>query len=172
MNVPVFSIIIPVYNVEKYISECLNSVYSQEFEAFEVIAIDDGSADNSGNILDKYKADFHDKTTVIHQANQGQSAARNLGIQKATGDYILFIDSDDWIEPKTLQILYEKIKENSYDMLGFNNQKVYEDGIVDKTHDFMHFAEYRGSGIDYLNKYIKKKILHLQLFGYFFLNEK
>lgn len=90
------SIIIPVYNVEKYLTECLDSILSQTYTDFEVILVDDGSPDNSGTICDEY-AQKDMRIRVIHQKNAGVSAARNNGIEQSRGEWITFIDSDDWI---------------------------------------------------------------------------
>ena len=98
------SIIIPVYNVESYLEDCLNSVLSQTYQNIEVILIDDGSSDHSGQVCDDYAAK-HDAFTVIHQANQGQAAARNNGIKIARGDYLCFVDSDDLLHPQYVEIL-------------------------------------------------------------------
>lgn len=91
-----FSIIVPVYNVEKYLDKCLKSILRQTFKDFECIIIDDGSQDNSNIIIDKY-VKLDQRFKVIHQKNMGISAARNAGLDIAEGDYITFIDSDDYI---------------------------------------------------------------------------
>lgn len=96
------SIIIPVYNVEKYLTECLDSILSQTYTDFEVILVDDGSPDNSGTICDEY-AQKDMRIRVIHQKNAGVSAARNNGIEQARGEWITFIDSDDWVCSNYLQ---------------------------------------------------------------------
>lgn len=96
------SIIIPVYNVEKYISQCLNSILYQSYLDFEVIIIDDGSKDKSGYICDSY-AKKDSRITVVHQKNKGVSSARNLGIKLAKGKWITFVDSDDWIDKDFLE---------------------------------------------------------------------
>ena len=102
MKSPVVSIIIPVYNVEKYFKRCLNSILSQTFSDWECILIDDGSPDNSGKICDEYAA--HDsRFYVIHQTNSGVSVARNKGLNAASGKWITIIDSDDWIDSDTLE---------------------------------------------------------------------
>lgn len=95
------SIIIPVYNTSKYLDQCLKSVLKQTYTDWECIVVDDGSADNSGEICDKW-AEKDGRFIIIHQKNQGVSAARNHGIQKSKGEYICFIDSDDWVEPDYL----------------------------------------------------------------------
>ncbi|MDR2409276.1 MAG: glycosyltransferase, partial [Bacteroidales bacterium] len=95
---PKVSIIIPVYNVEKYLAECLDSAIGQTLRDIEIICVDDGSTDHSPEILDEYvKKDS--RITVLHQSNGGPSKARNTGIDIATGEYILFLDSDDTIKP-------------------------------------------------------------------------
>lgn len=98
---PLISIIIPVYNVERYLSECLDSVLAQNIEDFELILVNDGSTDSSGKICDAY-AEIDNRIRVFHQANAGSSTARNLGISKAQGKYICFIDSDDTVTPHYL----------------------------------------------------------------------
>lgn len=94
-----FSIVIPVYNVEQYLERCMDSVLAQNYENIEVILIDDGSSDKSGELCNQY-AQQHEKIRVIHKENGGLSSARNIGIKMATGDYLLFLDSDDYIEEK------------------------------------------------------------------------
>lgn len=92
---PRISVIIPVYNVEKYLSECVNSVLVQDFQDYEMILVDDGSTDNSGKICDEY-ASKYSQIKVIHKENGGLSDARNFGIKEAQGDYLMFLDSDDF----------------------------------------------------------------------------
>lgn len=99
-DIPFFSIIIPVYNVEKYLDQCICSVLSQTYEDYEIILIDDGSTDSSGNICELYKNKFSRKIKVIHQKNGGLSKARNIGISCAQGVYIIFLDSDDYFLDK------------------------------------------------------------------------
>ena len=95
------SIIIPVYNVEQTLQRCVKSVLEQSFTNYEIILIDDGSTDKSGQMIDSL-AETDNRCTAIHQPNRGLSAARNTGIEIATGNYITFIDSDDFIAPETL----------------------------------------------------------------------
>lgn len=105
MNTPLISIIIPVYKAEKYLHCCVDSVLAQSFTNFELILIDDGSPDNSGTICDEY-AKQDRRIKVFHQENQGVSAARNLGIEQAKGEWIAFIDSDDWVENTMYEEMY------------------------------------------------------------------
>ena len=107
MNNPAISIIIPVYNAENYLRRCIESVLSQSFTDFELILMDDGSKDKSPQICDEY-ASQDTRVQVIHKANGGVSAARNDGLDIAKGEYVTFIDSDDWVEREYLQSLYDK----------------------------------------------------------------
>lgn len=102
MNNLLVSIIVPVYNTEKYISECLHSVTQQSYPHIEIIAVDDGSTDNSLSILNEISA-TDNRLKVFSQCNQGVSAARNLALKKATGEYIMFVDADDWIDSSTIE---------------------------------------------------------------------
>ena len=103
---PKASIIVPIYNTAKYLPQCLNSIINQAQHNLEIILVDDGSTDDSGRIADKY-AKIDQRIKVIHQKNQGQSAARNIGIAKASGEFISFIDSDDYIKPNFIKTLLE-----------------------------------------------------------------
>lgn len=105
---PEISIIVPVYNVEKYLKRCIDSILNQSFTDFELILVDDGSTDNSGKIIDEY-AIKDERIKVIHKENCGQGSARNRGLDIAKGNYIGFVDSDDWIHKDMYKILYENI---------------------------------------------------------------
>lgn len=124
------SIVIPVYNCEKYIDVCIQSALKQTFTEFELILIDDGSTDNSGKICDNYsKMDVRIK--VVHQRNLGASAARNNGIDVAQGEYITFLDSDDyWLDKNILSQIMSRLVETKADILSFNFCKVKEDTIM------------------------------------------
>ena len=103
------SIIIPVYNVEPYLNKCLDSVLNQSYSNLEILVINDGSTDNSPKICDDYAK--HDKRIkVFHQENKGLSSALNVGLKHLTGDYLGFVDSDDWIEPDMFEVLYNTVK--------------------------------------------------------------
>lgn len=119
MKKPKASIIIPVYNVEDYLAECLLSAISQDYHNKEVIVINDGSTDNSSSILKEIQRK-HPELIIIETANRGQSNARNTGIDAATGEYIIFLDSDDWIEKNTLSRCFEAIVEHNVDMVMFS----------------------------------------------------
>ena len=149
-----FSVIIPVYNVKEYLAKCISSVLSQTYDDYEIILVDDGSTDGSSELCDKY--DIEDtRVRAFHQKNQGVAAARNLGIEHASGDYILFVDSDDWIDSKTLEHLENRLEKKRYDVIIFSYAKEYGDNSYIKyVIEDNRFAE------DELSK-----IVHRRLFG-------
>lgn len=113
---PELSIIVPVYKVEPYLRRCLDSILAQTFRDFELILIDDGSPDNCGAICDEYAAK-DSRIIVIHQKNQGVSAARNAGLDIARGTYLGFVDSDDWIEPEMYETMLATAREKNVDVV-------------------------------------------------------
>lgn len=121
------SILVPVYNVETYLPRCIESVLSQDFTNYELILVDDGSTDKSGKICEKYAFKYPQNIKLIHQRNSGSDAARLTGFQKASGKYVMFLDSDDYLLPNALTILYSKIEEG-YDIVKGINRRVYSDG--------------------------------------------
>lgn len=121
-----FSIIVPVYNVEKYLDKCLASILRQTFKNFECIIIDDGSPDNSNAIIDKY-VKLDQRFKVIHQKNMGISAARNTGLDIAKGDYIIFVDSDDYIADDYLEKFAKKIADTDADIVICGFIEAYKD---------------------------------------------
>ena len=126
-NTDIISIIIPVYNIEKYLSKCLESIAIQSYQNLEILLIDDGSSDRSPEICDAYKK--KDKRfCVIHKENGGLSSARNAGIEIASGKYLLFVDGDDYIDKDMVKILYKRIKQDKSDM-AFCNYLVVQNGI-------------------------------------------
>ena len=124
-----FSIIIPVYNVEKYIDRCMHTVMNQTFSDYEVIVVNDETPDNSMAIVQKYVDAFPGKIQVIHQKNTRQGGARNNGVTKAGGEYILFVDSDDYVALDMLETIDKKLRETPCDILVFRHIPVTEDGI-------------------------------------------
>ena len=124
------SIIVPVYQVEKYIRQCIDSILAQTFTDFELILVDDGSKDNSGKICDEY-AEKDKRIRVIHKENDGLSDARNKGLDNASGNYFMFVDSDDYIAPNMAECLYKKISEAKADIAACNYRYVFEDGKKD-----------------------------------------
>lgn len=125
MNTIKVSIIIPVYNVEKYLRQCLDSVINQTLRDIEIICINDGSTDGSADILREYSS-ADGRITVITQENRGLSAARNAGIRRAAGKYIYFLDSDDYIEKNAMERLYQQAEGNDLDILYFDRDIVYD----------------------------------------------
>jgi glycosyltransferase involved in cell wall biosynthesis len=113
------SIIIPVYKVEKYLEQCMNSVLQQTYRNIEIILIDDGSPDRSGLMCDEYAAK-DSRVKVVHKTNGGVSAARNKGLEEAAGDWILFVDSDDWIESDGCEVALKTAMENNSDIVMFD----------------------------------------------------
>ncbi|SNR76007.1 glycosyltransferase family 2 protein [Lutibacter flavus] len=113
------SIVIPVYNVEKYLQQCIDSVLAQNYTDFQIILVNDGSTDGSGKLCDDY-AKNENRIEVIHQSNKGLSEARNNGLKIARGDYIWFIDSDDWIVKNAINTVVEELKKEKVEMLGFS----------------------------------------------------
>lgn len=114
-KLPLISVVIPVYNVEDYVRKCIVSVINQTYSNLEILVVDDGSTDHSGQICDELAA-TDGRIRVFHTFNGGLSAARNLGIDHATGFFIAFVDSDDWIEPDMYQFLYQQIIEYDADI--------------------------------------------------------
>lgn len=120
---PLLSVIVPVYNVEKYLKRCLESILVQSWNDYEIILVDDGSTDSSAQICDLY-AEKYEMIRVIHKENKGLSDTRNRGIEEASGEYVYFPDSDDWLEPNTFSELSDVIEELTYDIISFNREFV------------------------------------------------
>lgn len=121
------SIVIPIYNVEQYLRRCLDSVQKQSYTNFEAIMIDDGSTDGSALIAEEYfKKD--NRFVLIHQDNAGQGAARNTGIKHSTGEYLAFLDSDDWLDSKFLELMLTTAEKNIADIVICGVKRVFEDG--------------------------------------------
>ena len=113
------SVIVPVYNVENYIEQALNSLLGQTLSDLEIIAVDDGSSDKSGEILDQYAQEYPQRIEVLHIQNSGAGNARNEGLKRAKGKYIGFLDSDDWVAEDMYETLYNKA-EKGYDIVVCN----------------------------------------------------
>lgn len=124
------SVIVPVYNVKSYLSACLDSILNQNFDSYEIIVVDDGSTDGSGELAEQYASHHIDKIRVLHQENQGLGGARNTGIKAAKGEYVAFIDSDDWIQPNMLSALWKEIQQTSADIAVCGLLCVAETGAV------------------------------------------
>lgn len=129
---PWISVILPVYNVEKYLERCLNSILAQTFSDFEVILVDDGSTDSSGSICDEYALKYPN-IIAIHKENGGLASARNTGIPHACGEYVAFVDSDDWIEKTTYQVLHSSVLEYAPDIISFGCRKIQNGTVLNQT---------------------------------------
>lgn len=121
------SVVLPVYNVKQYIDKCMESVLNQTYSNLEIILVDDGSTDGSSEVCDHY-ADIDERVKVIHKQNGGLSSARNAGTLEATGDYITYIDSDDYVTPTYVEYLYELIAKYQTPMSLCTHSVLYEDG--------------------------------------------
>lgn len=144
MSKPILSIIIPVYNTEKYLNKCLNSILNQNLDKVEVICVNDGSTDNSLNILNECSK-INPSIKIISKKNGGLSSARNVGIDYAQGEYITFIDSDDFIEPNTYRKVLPYFKISEVDLVYFSTRLVIESG-VSRIQDEKYF-EHKYSGL-------------------------
>jgi len=143
-----FSIIVPVYNVEQYLRDCLDSVVAQTYTDYELICVNDGSTDGSQFILEEYQQKYP-QITIISQQNKGLSAARNAGIQAAKGNYLFFLDSDDWIESNALEVLAQK--QAGEDMVCFNGRRIFENDRPEQPETGI--SESGLSGWEYYTKY-------------------
>lgn len=167
MEKPVwFTVVVPVYNLEKLVVRCLDSIRSQTFQNWECVVVDDGSADGTGALLDRY-AEQHEKFTVLHQQNGGVSAARNAGIAAANGQWLLFVDGDDWLEPFALEWISERLKEYPKDQHAwrmrlaedtpFDPEKTFEPRIYTAEKSGVYLAGDAGSNVT--NRLFSKELI-------------
>lgn len=131
---PLISIVVPVYNVQDYINRCVESLTKQTYKNLEIILVDDGSTDNSPKMCDDL-AKKDNRIKVIHKKNGGVSSARNVGIDNAKGEYISFVDSDDWIDETFCEEMYNTLISNNTDYIMCGYKRVYEDGHMDSFND-------------------------------------
>lgn len=129
MNSPKVSIVTPVYNAEAFLDRCIQSVINQSFKSFELILVDDGSIDNSREICERY-AELDSRIRYYYKKNGGSSSARNLALDHACGEYVLMLDSDDWIDTDCLDVCYRIARENRLDFLDYSYRIVDANGIV------------------------------------------
>ena len=127
MTCPLISVIVPAYNIQDYIVRCIRSIQNQTYQNIEIIVVDDGSTDDTGAILDDL-AKEDERLRIFHKENGGSSAARNLGIDNAKGEYLAFVDSDDYIEPDMMASLYSYIEETGLKIVECGRDEVDEDG--------------------------------------------
>lgn len=172
-KIPKISIIVPVYNVEDYIEKCIKSILNQVFTEFELILVDDGSTDNSGNICDKY-AEKDNRIIVIHKENGGISSARNIGLNIAKGEYIAFVDSDDYINKNMYHTLYNLIIKTQSDIAMCNYKTISKDEEVNLNEDqIINSHDIKCiNNIQYLNNlYGKDKVKYIVMWNKLYKNE-
>ena len=128
-NKPKISVIVPVYNVERYLPRCIDSILNQTFKNIEIIIINDGSTDNSKIILDKYCKN-NNNIKLIDKNNEGLSQARNDGLKHASGEFVMFVDSDDWIELDMISVMYKYLVENNSDVIISTYTREYEEKSI------------------------------------------
>ena len=138
-----FSIIIPIYNTAKYLTKCFDSILSQSFNDFEIIAVNDGSNDNSLKIIEKYANRYKDKFKIYTIKNQGLSMARNIGVKKANGEYLIFLDSDDYIEKNLLKKI-DSVAKNNIDLIRFQIKEVNSNYKTIKSYNEEEFKNLSG----------------------------
>ncbi len=133
------SVIVPVYNTQDYLRKCLDSLIQQDFEDYEIVVVNDGSPDESQNIIDEYKKNPIIKSYV--KVNGGLSDARNYGLDRAEGEYIAFVDSDDYIKSDMLRKMYDKAKKDDLDVVVCDSINVYPDGNEVLVHSNLHYSD-------------------------------
>ncbi|MCQ2562784.1 MAG: glycosyltransferase [Alphaproteobacteria bacterium] len=178
---PKISIIIPVYNVEKYLRRCLDSVLNQTFQNWTAICVDDGSPDNSGKIADEY-AKKDKRFIVIHQKNGGLSVARNTAMKYVKTKYVMYLDSDDFIHPQTMEIVYNLAEQNNVDIVSFEYQNVEPDIKIDSFPKYSVSKNYKKRKLQFCvtenehkhsllrNKWVKHCIVVRNLYKYSFIH--
>ena len=134
------SVIVPVYNTEKYLEKCLDSIVNQDFDDYEIIIVNDGSTDNSFKIINKY-VDKYDNIKAFTKQNGGLSSARNFGIAKSSGKYLMFIDSDDYIEKTMIKKMYESVINNKSDIVVCEFSYVYDDGRKIRSYSNLDYTD-------------------------------
>ena len=132
MEEKLISIIVAVYNIEKYIARCIDSILSQTYSKLEIILVDDGSTDSSGRICDDYKA-RDGRIRVIHKPNGGLSDARNAGLEIASGEYIGFVDGDDWIEADMYRAMYQACETEEAEIAVCRYKQITKSGVIDAS---------------------------------------
>ena len=126
------TLIIPVYNSEKYIGKCLDSILNQTYTNFEILVVNDGSKDNSQKVIEEYQNKYPDKIIAINQENKGVSKTRNESIKKASGDYIMFIDNDDFLDSDYIETFITEAEKGDYDVVLGGYRRPNENGKIIK----------------------------------------
>lgn len=170
MQGPLISVIVPIYKVEAYLSKCVNSLLAQTYENIEIILVDDGSPDNCPQVCDEFAKSYANVKTY-HKENGGLSSARNYGVERANGEYVAFVDSDDYVEPNYVSDMYKLLTEFGADMCvtrvrrqkensaSTDNYKRFNDYCIDGNAAF--FEIYRGGDVGWqaYGKLIKKEVM-------------
>ena len=152
------SIIVPIYNVEKYLKRCIDSILNQTFKEFELILVNDGSTDDCGKICDMYKSKDK-RVKVIHKKNGGLSSARNVGLNVAKGKYVAFVDSDDYINKNMYEVLYSNAIKTNADISICNFEYVDDKSVIDINKDIENYEYLIFNNIEALNKlYLENNI--------------
>lgn len=165
------SIVVPVYNVEQYLRDCLDSVLKQNYQDYEIILVNDGSTDNSVKICEEYIRKDN-RIHLINQKNAGASAARNKGMRYASGKYLYFLDSDDWLEEDTLEKLVQCITVEQADMIFFDAYAVDETKGIKSEKYYSHKQSYKSaSGPEMMTQLLQNKEFHVTPWHMFFKRE-
>lgn len=158
-NSPMISVIVPIYNVSKYLEDCLQSILSQEYKDFEVLCINDGSTDNSADIVRKFE-ELDKRFKLIQQSNNGVSVARNLGLEHAQGEYICFVDADDMVAPNFLRELYGSSKDGHFSVCSYTK----DPALLGRPHTKV----IRFTSRQFINKIVDETIEHPNLWAMMF----
>lgn len=150
---PLISVVIPVYNSERYLNRCLDSILNQTLSDFEIILVDDYSSDKSRDICETYRAKDPRVKIICNEVNSGVSISRNKGLEKSTGKYITLVDSDDWLEIDALEYLYDLVKENNADIACYR-MNTYKNGVNESSNSEEVISVYEGNKI--IEEYIIK----------------
>ena len=170
-NQPLVSVIIPVFNVEKYLNECIDSVISQTYKNIEIILVDDGSTDSSGKICDIY-AENNSNIKVIHKENGGQSVARNTGLDLAIGKYVFFIDSDDIVLCDAVEKLLNTAEKAKSDIVFFDAYSFLDESQKQINQSYIRKYKYNTeNGIEVLEKMLERNEYHCVLWVMLFNRE-
>lgn len=152
------SIIVPVYNVEKYLPKCLDSLVNQTLKEIEIIVVNDGSPDNSQKVIDKYAKKYPKLIKSFYKENNGQASARNVGLEYANGKYISFVDSDDWLDLNALELMYNKLESNHAEIAICDMVDHFSNG-KELYHDCTNYSfKYQKSGSS-CNKIFKRELI-------------
>jgi glycosyltransferase involved in cell wall biosynthesis len=168
--IPKISFIVPVFNTEKYLPKCLESILKQDINRMEIIVVDDGSSDHSYKIIESYK-NKHSNIQIINKKNGGLSSARNDGLKAAKGEFIAFVDSDDWIVEYSYRELYLAAYENNIDILAFDALKIFPDGVTISYRRDSNLENKIFNGFDFLNNSIRFNTLNVSACFHLFKRE-